>query len=147
MHPRYPLYIAPRPNQQVIVGATSIESNDSSSVTVQSAMELLSAAYSIHTGFAEARILEMQVQCRPALPDNLPKMEVHPGLVRANGLYRHGFLIAPVMVLLILESMGIQVPDSQSVRQALETFQTFFNQKAQFQQAVFQEETSYAGAY
>ena len=102
MHPRYPLYIAPRPNHQMIVGATSIESEDNSPMSVQSAMELLSAAYSIHTGFAEARILEMQVQCRPALPDNLPKIEAQPGLIRANGMYRHGFLIAPAMVQVML---------------------------------------------
>jgi glycine oxidase len=147
MHPRYPLYMAPRPNHQVIVGATSIESEDNSAMSVQSAMELLSAAYSIHTGFAEARVLEMQVQCRPALPDNLPKIKIRPGLIRANGLYRHGFLIAPVMVQLILEALGIQTSDSLSAFFNKEMASSLASQISTFQQPVFQEETHYASAY
>jgi glycine oxidase len=39
---------------------------------VRSTLELLSAAYAVHPGFAEARILEIRTQCRPTLPDNLP---------------------------------------------------------------------------
>ena len=98
MHPRYPLYIVPRRDRRFVVGATSIESNDPGPASVRSALELLTAAYSLHPGFAEARILEIAVQCRPALPDNLPRIRCGPGLVRINGLYRHGFLLAPSMV-------------------------------------------------
>jgi glycine/D-amino acid oxidase-like deaminating enzyme len=98
MHPRYPLYVVPRPNQHYIIGATSIESENEAPMTVQSALELLSAAFSIHTGFAEASILEMQARCRPALIDNAPKIYIEPGLMRINGLYRHGFLISPKLV-------------------------------------------------
>jgi glycine oxidase len=98
MHPRYPLYIAPRESDHFVVGATMIESDDCSPVTVQSALELLSAAFSVHPGFANASIIEMGAQCRPALPDNLPRIFVEPGLMRVNGLFRHGFLIAPKLV-------------------------------------------------
>ena len=55
-----------------MIGATEIESEDLSPASVRSTLELLSAAYAVHPGFAEARILELSVQCRPALPDNLP---------------------------------------------------------------------------
>lgn len=98
MHPRYPLYIAPRPNQHFLVGATSIESDDQGALTVKSALELLSAAYSLHSGFAEARVVESQVQCRPAYPSNNPALHYREGLLSINGLYRHGFLIAPAVV-------------------------------------------------
>lgn len=98
MHPRYPLYLAPRPDHQYVIGATVIESEDRSPVSVRSAMELLSALYSIHKGFAEARVLEMQAHCRPALPDHLPVIRQQPWGYQLNGFYRHGYLLGPVMV-------------------------------------------------
>ncbi len=98
MHPRYPLYIAPRRDGRYVIGATSIESEDLSPVSVRSLLELLSAAYSLHSGFAEARVLATAVQLRPALPDHRPRLYHRPGLVRLNGLHRHGYLQAPALV-------------------------------------------------
>ena len=95
MHPRYPIYIVPRQDDVYVVGATAIESEDYSHITVRSALELLSAAYTVHPGFAEGHLLEAATQCRPAFPDNLPRLTHAPGLMRINGLYRHGFLISP----------------------------------------------------
>ncbi len=104
IHPRYPIYIAPKENGVFVIGATEIESEDRSPSSVRSTLELLSAAYSVHPGFAEGRVLEMNTQLRPTLPDNLPTIEVlETGLMRINGLYRHGFLITPLMVDCALE--------------------------------------------
>lgn len=98
MHPRYRLYIVPRKKDDLyVVGATQIESSDVEPITVRSTLELLSAAYSLHPGFAEARLLETKANCRPALSDNLPQIETQSGLIRVNGLYRHGFLLAPTL--------------------------------------------------
>ncbi|MEI6894631.1 MAG: FAD-dependent oxidoreductase [Colwellia sp.] len=98
MHPRYQLYIAPKGKGFYVVGATEIESDDGSPMTVRSAMELLSAAYSVHPGFAEANIRQHVSQCRPAFSDNQPKIMVQDSLIQVNGLFRHGFLIAPVVL-------------------------------------------------
>ena len=98
MHPRYNLYIAPKPNHHYVVGATEIESDDNSEMSVRSALELLSAAYSVHSGFSEAKILEQVSACRPAFIDNKPRILCQSGLIQINGLYRHGFLLAPVVV-------------------------------------------------
>ncbi|MCS6772198.1 MAG: glycine oxidase ThiO [Kiritimatiellae bacterium] len=98
MHPRYSIYVVPRRDQRYLIGATQIESEDAGPVTVRSALELLSAAYTLHSGFAEARVVELASSCRPAYPDNLPRLVARPGLLRINGLYRHGFLLAPVLV-------------------------------------------------
>ena len=104
IHPRYPLYIAPKPNQVYVIGATEIESEDLSPASVRSTLELLSAAYSIHSGFAEARILEINTQCRPALSDNMPTVrQVAPRSWQINGLYRHGFLIAPALLDVVMQ--------------------------------------------
>jgi len=97
LHPRYPIYIIPRPNHHYLVGATEIESADDSPLSVRSALELLSAAYSVHSGFGEARILESVTALRPAFSNNLPQIHYELGLIRINGLYRHGFLIAPIL--------------------------------------------------
>lgn len=102
MHPRYQLYVAPKGKGFYVVGATEIESDDNAPMTVRSAMELLSAAYSLHPGFAEANIRQHVSQCRPAFSDNQPKISVlaHDNqnrFIQVNGLYRHGFLIAPVV--------------------------------------------------
>ena len=103
IHPRYPIYIVPKENDIYVVGATEIESDDLSEMSVRSAMELLSAVYTVHSGFAEARILEMATQCRPTLKNNLPEIRLQQDsglsdLMMINGLYRHGFMIAPAIL-------------------------------------------------
>ncbi len=102
MHPRYQLYIAPKQKGYYVVGATEIESDDQSSMTVRSAMELLSAAYSVHPGFAEATIRQHISQCRPAFSNNQPQITMDNSLIQVNGLFRHGFLIAPVIMQQVL---------------------------------------------
>lgn len=99
LHPRYPIYIAPKPNDLYVIGATEIESEDDSPMSVRSALELLSAAHSLHPAFGEARVLELNVQRRPTRPDHLPAIRVdqQSRVVRVNGLYRHGWLIAPAV--------------------------------------------------
>ncbi|MCW9017208.1 MAG: glycine oxidase ThiO [Kangiellaceae bacterium] len=98
MHPRYRLYVVPKGIDNLYtIGATQIESDDDGPISVRSALELLSAAYSLHPGFAEAKILETKTNCRPALIDNLPRVDISQGLIRVNGLYRHGFLLAPTI--------------------------------------------------
>ncbi len=109
IHPRYPLYIAPKENDLYVIGATEIEVEDSSEASVRSTLELLSAAYSLHPGFAEGRIVQMNTQNRPTLTDNLPCIDLStPQVMKINGLYRHGFLIAPAMLDCALEWLDAQ---------------------------------------
>ena len=96
LHPRWPLYIVPREDHRFMIGATSIESEDRG-VSVRSALELLSAAYAVHPAFGEARIVEIGAGLRPAFPDNLPRIDIDGARIAVNGLYRHGFLLAPAL--------------------------------------------------
>ncbi|MGM0541685.1 MAG: FAD-dependent oxidoreductase [Pseudomonadota bacterium] len=98
MHPRYPIYIAPKGDGLFVVGATQIESEDSRNPTVRSTLELLSACFSVHSGFAEAEILGIESGLRPAYLDNEPKIIVKERQVCVNGLFRHGYLLAPVIL-------------------------------------------------
>lgn len=104
IHPRYPIYIAPKGDGIFVIGATEIESDDLSEISVRSTLELLSAAYSVDSGFAEGRIVDLVTQCRPALPNNLPSIRLlGERVMQINGLYRHGYLIAPAMLDMVME--------------------------------------------
>ncbi len=98
MHPRHTVYIVPRPDDMLVVGASEIESEDRSPVSLRSTLELLSAAHSVIPELAEARVVRSETNLRPALPDNLPLLSREKGITRINGLYRHGWLVAPAMV-------------------------------------------------
>jgi len=98
MHPRYQLYIAPKPDHVYVIGATEIESESLVPITVRSTLELMSALYSIDTAFAEAEVIATFANCRPGFFDNLPRIQRGEGLTRINGLYRHGYLLSPVLV-------------------------------------------------
>ena len=113
LHPRHPLYVVPWSGGRFLVGATMIESEDTGPVTVRSALELLGAAYSVHPAFAEARILEFGSGLRPAFPDNLPRISVDQDKIAVNGLYRHGFLLAPALAELTLHYVERGVIDNE----------------------------------
>jgi glycine oxidase len=80
-----------------MVGATMIEAGERGRVTARSLLELLTAAYALHPGFGEAEVLEIGVDARPAFRDNLPRIRRRGATIHVNGLYRHGFLLAPAM--------------------------------------------------
>jgi len=97
LHPRHPLYVVPWPGRRYLIGATVVESEDTSRMSVRSALELLGAAYAVHPGFAEAEIVDLGAGVRPAFPDNVPAAIVQGRTIRVNGAYRHGFLLGPVL--------------------------------------------------
>ena len=97
LHPRIPLYVVPRGGGIYMLGATMIESADRGRITARSMLELLSAAYALNPAFGEAEVLEIGVDVRPTFPDNLPRVRKIGSTIYANGLYRHGFLLAPAL--------------------------------------------------
>jgi glycine oxidase len=115
IHPRFPLYVIPRGDGRFMLGATSIESEDTG-VSVRSALELLGAAYVVHPAFGEARIVEFGSGLRPAFPDNLPRIRIEQERISVNGLYRHGFLLAPALAELTLGFLERGVIDNEVMR-------------------------------
>ena len=97
LHPRIPLYIVPRGDGIYMLGATQIEVSERNRATVRSVLELLTAAYALHPAFGEAELVEIGVDARPAFPDNLPRIRRRGDTIYMNGLFRHGFLLAPAM--------------------------------------------------
>ncbi len=116
MHPRWPLYLIPREDNLFMLGATSLEAEDTG-VSLRSALELLGAAYSVHPAFGEARILEFGSGLRPAYPDNLPRITIKgEHEISVNGLYRHGFLIAPALAQATLNYLAHGQIDNEVMR-------------------------------
>ena len=97
LHPRVPVYIVPRGDGHFMIGATMIESDQATRISVRSMLELLGAAYALHPAFGEAEIVEIGTGVRPAFPDNLPRLCRRADALYVNGLYRHGFLAAPAL--------------------------------------------------
>lgn len=97
LHPRHPLYVVPWGEGRFMVGATVIESEDESPVTVRSALELLSLAYALHPAFGEAQVITQGAGVRPSWPDNYPKILPRGNVIHVNGSYRHGYLLAPIL--------------------------------------------------
>ncbi len=98
LHPRRPVYIVPRTDpHEFMIGASMVENEEPGRITARSMMELLGSAYTICPAFAEAEIVEIGGDVRPTYPDNLPRMTLRDGTLAINGLYRHGFLLAPAL--------------------------------------------------
>lgn len=105
LHPRLPCYIVPRGEGRYMIGATMIENGRAGPITVQATMDLLSAVYALHPGFAEAQIINTGAGLRPAFPDNIPVLRRTAGGFHLNGLYRHGFLMAPVLAIELVQQL------------------------------------------
>jgi glycine oxidase len=105
LHPRWPLYVVPRGEGLFMIGATTIESSGPARVTARSLLELLSTAYALHPAFGEAQVVEIGSGVRPAFPDNRPRLRWRDHVLYVNGLYRHGFLLAPAIARRVAESV------------------------------------------
>jgi glycine oxidase len=103
LHPRIPLYIVPRGAGVYMLGATMVEGRAGKHVSARALVELLNAAYVLNPAFGEAEVLEIGVDSRPAFADNMPRIRRDGNLIRANGLYRHGFLLAPAVARMTAE--------------------------------------------
>lgn len=108
LHPRLSPYIVPWDEGRFLLGATVIESDDNRKMTVRSALELLGCAYALHPAFGEAEVVEMSAGVRPSFPNNIPRVCIQENskIIRVNGAFRHGFLLAPVMAQTVCDHLA-----------------------------------------
>jgi len=92
------VYLVPRPDGRLIVGATTEERGFDATVTAGGVHELLREAYRLLPDVAEMELVEATASLRPGTPDNLPLIgpSALDGLVLACGHYRNGILLAPL---------------------------------------------------
>ncbi|QCB96876.1 glycine oxidase ThiO [Arthrobacter sp. PAMC25564] len=104
-----PVYIVPRQDGTVVIGATQREDapSDPSAVSAGGVYQLLRDAQQLLPAVAELELLEATARARPGTPDNAPLLgrvalagsddgEEIPGLIIATGFFRHGVLLTPV---------------------------------------------------
>ncbi len=111
LHPRFKIYIVPHENRRILVGSTEIESQDVSPISLQSALDLLTVAQFVFPELSEARILSTDVNLRPASFNNKPFFQIKDNLVHVNGLFRHGWLVAPALLLEVFSNLNIPLSD------------------------------------
>jgi glycine oxidase len=94
-HPR--VYLVPRRDGELVVGATMEEQGLDPDPTAGAVMELLRDAWQLLPGIYDLRVVELAVGFRPAVPDHLPLIGAAAtgGLFLATGHFRHGILLAP----------------------------------------------------
>jgi glycine oxidase len=108
------VYVVPRGDGRVVVGATVEEQGFDTRVTAGAVHDLLRAALELLPDVAELELLETVVGLRPGSPDNAPMIgRAGPeGLVVATGHYRNGILLTPVTADAVAELLATgRVPD------------------------------------
>ena len=113
LHPRFPLYVVPWGDGNYMIGATVIESEETGPISVRSALDMLSVAYALDPAFAEAEIVLQGAGARPAFPDNRPRIMVNRRYIYVNGLYRNGFMLAPVLAERVAEYIETGATDPE----------------------------------
>ena len=90
------LYMVPRPDGRLLVGATVEEKGFDTTVTAGGVHELLRESYRTLPETAEMELVEIRAGLRPGTPDNAPILGWGPGaVVFATGHFRNGILLAP----------------------------------------------------
>jgi glycine oxidase len=92
------VYLVPRGDGRLIVGATSEERGFDTGVTAGGVLELLREGYRVLPEVAEMELVGAVAGLRPGTPDNLPLVGpgAIDGLLLATGHYRNGILLAPL---------------------------------------------------
>jgi glycine oxidase len=102
-----PVYLVPRSNGTVVIGATQRE-DGSSAVSAGGVCQLLRDAQALVPAVSELELIEVTARARPGTPDNAPLLgrvsqtggatrgDDIPGLIIATGFFRHGVLLTPV---------------------------------------------------
>jgi glycine oxidase len=104
------VYLVPRADGEIVVGATQEELGSDTAVTAGGVWELLRDARLLVPGITELELAEAMAGLRPGTPDNAPVLgpAALPGLVLATGHFRGGVLLAPVTAEVIAEYLARQ---------------------------------------
>ncbi|MEX5235708.1 FAD-dependent oxidoreductase [Kocuria arenosa] len=98
-----PVYLVPRTDGTVVIGATSRE-DDLTGPSAGGVFRLLRDAQALVPGVADLELVEVLARARPGTPDDIPYLgrvrdpggSPVPGLVVSTGYFRHGVLLAPL---------------------------------------------------
>ena len=106
------IYLVPRPDNTLVVGATMEEQGIDVTVRAGAVHELLCDARAVVPGIDELELLEAQAGLRPATPDNTPVVgwTALPGVAVASGHFRNGMLLAPHTADAVADLLAVRAP-------------------------------------
>jgi glycine oxidase len=119
------VYLVPRPDGRLIVGATQEERGFDTVVTAGGVHELLREAYRVLPDVAEMEFAGTIAGLRPGTPDNLPIVGrgAVDGLVLATGHFRNGVLLAPLTAEAVAATLaGDALPDVMSFADPMRSY-------------------------
>lgn len=93
-----PVYLVPREDGGIVIGASSRE-DDLRGPNTGGVFRLLRDASAVVPAILETELIEVMARARPGTPDDLPVIGVDPevpGVVMSSGYFRHGILLAPL---------------------------------------------------
>ncbi len=101
------VYLVPRPDGSLVVGAT-VEERSDTTVQAGAVHELLCDARAVVPGIDELELLEASAGLRPATPDNTPCIgwTALDGVAVATGHYRNGILLAPLTAAMVVDLLA-----------------------------------------
>jgi glycine oxidase len=102
------VYLVPRRDGSVVVGATVEERGVDSTVQAGAVHELLCDARTIVPALDELALVEAAAGLRPATPDNSPRIGWTgvAGVIAAVGHFRNGILLAPLTADAVVDLVG-----------------------------------------
>jgi glycine oxidase len=108
-----PVYLVPRGDGELVVGATQEELGFDTRITAGGLWELLRDARELVPGVTELEVADVVAGLRPGTPDNLPLIGPTrmPGLHLATGHHRSGVLLAPLTADLVADGLTGRVDD------------------------------------
>jgi glycine oxidase len=117
------VYMVPREDGRLIVGATVEEQGFDLDVTAGGIFELLREAYRALPDISELELVETVAGLRPGTPDNMPIVGPGsiPGLVLATGHFRNGMLLAPTTADAVAALLAGDTPASAPPLEGLRT--------------------------
>jgi glycine oxidase len=110
----HPVYLVPRDDGRVVLGATQYEAGFDTDVTVESVRDLLLRAERVVPSLADCAIDEFQAGLRPATADNLPLIGwIEPGVLAATGHFRNGILLSPITASIVAAALDGELPPTE----------------------------------
>jgi len=92
-----PIYLVPREDSELVLGATQYEAGFDETVTARGVRELLEGAERVFPAISEYELVEAAAGLRAGSRDALPYIgELEDGIFAATGHHRNGLLMAPI---------------------------------------------------
>lgn len=106
-----PVYVVPRPDGELVLGATSRE-DGRAGTGAGGVHQLLRDAERLVPGILDCDITDITTRARPGSPDDVPIIgRTDPGCVVSTGYFRHGILLAPFGARLTADLVWGNQPD------------------------------------